>query len=385
MRQRATAEWNGGAPKPPAQMGRKEVNSVHTKQRTFKHLSKNDRLRIERWTRQGLKPPEIADKLRVHVSTIYRELHRGEYERLNGDTWEMETAYSPDIAEERYQANLREKGPDLKIGKDHELANYIEATILANDCSPAAVLGYAQIEGRVFKTTVSVATIYKYIKRGLFLHITQVDLPRRGRRKHSYKKVKTKKDQARASAGESIERRPPEVMNRKEFGHWEMDTVYSKKNSTSRALLVLTERKTRKEIIIAIPNRKAETIVKAIDALERKLGAVAFRKIFKSVTVDNGSEFAAAEELERSAINKTIPQTAVYFCHPYSSWERGSNENANIMIRRKHPKGTDFAKVSAAEIKATETWINNYPRKILGYKSSEIMFRECLRELGIAA
>ena len=201
----------------------------------------------------------------------------------------------------------------------------------------------------------------------------------------NYKKVKTKKDQARASAGESIERRPPEVMNRKEFGHWEMDTVYSKKNSTSRALLVLTERKTRKEIIIAIPNRKAETIVKAIDALERKLGAVAFRKIFKSVTVDNGSEFAAAEELERSAINKTIPRTAVYFCHPYSSWERGSNENANIMIRRKHPKGTDFAKVSAAEIKATETWINNYPRKILGYKSSEIMFRECLRELGIAA
>lgn len=358
---------------------------MHTKQRTFKHLSKNDRLRIEGWTRQGLKPPEIADKLRVHVSTIYRELHRGEYERLNGDTWEMETAYSPDIAEERYQANLREKGPDLKIGKDHELANYIEATILANDCSPAAVLGYAQIEGRVFKTTVSVATIYKYIKKGLFLHITQVDLPRRGRRKHSYKKVKTKKDQARASAGESIERRPPEVMNRKEFGHWEMDTVYSKKNSTSRALLVLTERKTRKEIIIAIPNRKAETIVKAIDALERKLGAVAFRKIFKSVTVDNGSEFAAAEELERSAINKTIPRTAVYFCHPYSSWERGSNENANIMIRRKHPKGTDFAKVSAAEIKATETWINNYPRKILGYKSSEIMFRECLRELGIAA
>lgn len=91
------------------------------------------------------------------------------------------------------------------------------------------------------------------------------------------------------------------------------------------------------------------------------------------------------EEMERSAINKTIPRTKVYFCHPYSSWERGSNENANIMIRRKHPKGTDFNKVSPTQVAATETWINNYPRKILGYRSSEVAFRECLRELGITA
>lgn len=356
---------------------------MQPKERTFKHLSKNDRLRIERWMRQGLKPREIAEKLRVHISTVYRELKRGEYERLDGDTWEMVTAYSPDIAEERYQGHLREKGPDLKIGKDHELANYIEETIITNDCSPAAVLGYALMEGRKFKTSVSVATIYSYIKKGLFLRITQVDLPRRGKKKQSYKKVKKK--QSRASAGESIERRPEAVKNREEFGHWEMDTVYSKKNSTTKALLVLTERKTRREIIIMVPNRKAETIVRALDALERKIGAVNFRKIFKTITVDNGSEFSAAEELERSAINKTIPRTKVYFCHPYSSWERGSNENVNIMIRRKHPKGTNFAKVSAAEIAATERWINNYPRKILGYMSSEVAFRACLREMGLSA
>ena len=358
---------------------------MQTKKRTFKHLTKNDRLRIERWLRRGMKPREIADKMRVHISTVYRELKRGQYERLDGATWEMVTAYSPDIAEERYQANLREKGPDLKIGNDHELAAYIEETIIANECSPAAVLGYALLEGRKFKTSVSVATIYSYIKKGLFLRITQVDLPRHGKRKQGYKKVKTKKDQARASAGESIERRPEEVESREEFGHWEMDTVYSRKNSTTKALLVLTERKTRREIIILVPNRKAETIVRAIDALERKIGAAKFRKIFKSITVDNGSEFSAAEELERSAINKTIPRTKVYFCHPYSSWERGSNENANIMIRRKHPKGTNFAKVSAAEIADTERWINNYPRKILGYMSSEVVFRNCLRELGVIA
>lgn len=360
---------------------------MQTGGRTFKHLTKNDRLRIEKWQRRGLKPPQIAEKLRVHVSTIYRELKRGEYERLDGATWEMATAYSPDIAEARYQEHLREKGPDLKIGKDHELANYIEATIVEKECSPAAVLGYAMMEGRTFETSVSVTTIYSYIKKGLFLQITQVDLPRHGKHKQGYKKVKTKDDQARASAGDSIEQRPPEVESREEFGHWEGDTVYSGKGKcmTTSALLTLNERKTRKDIIIGIPNRKAETVVKALDALERKCGARRFRAIFKSITFDNGSEFSAAEELERSAVNKTIPRTKVYFCHPYSSWERGSNENANSMIRRRHPKGTDFSKVSAAEIAATEEWINNYPRKIFGYKSSEVMFRECLREIGLIA
>lgn len=194
------------------------------------------------------------------------------------------------------------------------------------------------------------------------------------------------KSASRAPAGESIEQRPEEIDEREEFGHWEGDTVYSGKGKrkTTRALLTLTERKTRKEIIIAIPNRKAETVVKALDALERKLGARRFRAIFKSITFDNGTEFAA-EELERSCVNKRLPRTKVYFCHPYSSWERGTNENTNGMIRRRFPKGTNFAAVTNAQIAQAENWINNYPRKILGYKSSEIVFRECLRELGIAA
>lgn len=354
--------------------------------RTFKHLNRTDRLRIEKWLNAGLKPKEIAEKLRVHISTIYRELKRGEYDRLNGETWEMVKAYSPDIAEEKYQAHLREKGPELKIGHDHELATYIEETMIEQDCSPAAVLGFAILEGRKFETSISVPTIYSYIKKGVFLNITQKDLPRHGKHKGTYKKVEKKKA-ARAPAGESIEQRPAEVDSREEFGHWEMDTVYSGKgkNKSKRALLVLTERKTRREIIIMVPNRKAETIVKAIDALERKIGARRFRAIFKSITVDNGSEFAAVDELERSCINKTTPRTMIYFCHPYSSWERGTNENQNGMIRRKHPKGTNFSKVSKEQIAATEKWINNYPRKILGYKSSEIVFRECLRELELTA
>jgi IS30 family transposase len=273
------------------------------------------------------------------------------------------------------------------IDAAHVIRHYIETTILDKDCSPAAVLGFAMIEGKKFKTSLSVPTIYKYIAKGLFLNLTQEELPRHGKKKHKYKKVKKNKSASRAPAGESIEQRPEEIDEREEFGHWEGDTVYSGKGKrkTTRALLTLTERKTRKEIIIAIPNRKAETVVKALDALERKLGARRFRAIFKSITFDNGTEFAAAEELERSCINKHLPRTKVYFCHPYSSWERGTNENTNGMIRRRFPKGTNFAAVTNAQIAQAENWINNYPRKILGYKSSEIVFRECLRELGIAA
>lgn len=229
------------------------------------------------------------------------------------------------------------------------------------------------------------SVVYHYIKKGLFLNLTQEELPRHGKHKQAYKKV-CKKEAARAPAGESIEQRPTEVNERQEFGHWEGDTVYSGKGKvkTTCALFTMTERKTRNEIIIGVPNRKAETIVKAVDALERKLGARKFRLIFKSITFDNGTEFAAADMLERSCINKTIPRTKVYFCHPYSSWERGSNEHVNGMIRRKHPKGTDFSKVSKEQLAATEKWVNEYPRKIFGYKSSAIMFQQCLNELGIA-
>ena len=346
--------------------------------RTYKHLTMTDRLRIEKWLKMGMKPREVADKLRVHVSTIYRELKRGAYDRLDGGTWEVKTAYSPDIAEEKYQAHLREKGPDLKIGNDHELANYIETTILDKDCSPAAVLGFAMIEGKKFKTSLSVPTIYKYIAKGLFLNLTQEELPRHGKKKHKYKKVKKNRSASRAPAGESIEQRPEEINSRETFGHWEMDTVYSSKEG-SCALLVMTERLTRKEIIEKMRDRTAISTVRALNRIERRFGAL-FPRVFQTITVDNGGEFSDVKSLERSILRKGR-RTKMYYCHPYTSCERGSNECANKMIRRKYPKGTDFNKVSRANIKETEAWINNYPREILGWKTSEIVFAECLEEL----
>lgn len=221
-----------------------------------------------------------------------------------------------------------------------------------------------------FGITFCRATIYKYVEDGVFLTLTNQDLPEKGDRKKKHRTIRKK--QARASSGTSIEQRPEYINERQEPGHWEMDTVVGKKRTKAR-LLVLSERVTRREIIIRIKDGRAETVVAALDRLERLYGA-AFYRIFKTITVDNGSEFADADGIERSARRKDAKRTTVYYCHAYSSCERGTNENINRMIRRQFPKGTDFDKVTAAEVKRVETWLNNYPREILGFMSSAQAF-----------
>ena len=346
--------------------------------RVFRHLTYTDRLRIERWQADGLTPRQIADKLRVHISTIYRELRRGAYQRLDGDTWIMYQAYSPDIAEEKYRQNLQAKGAPLKVGNDHAFIAYIEDKILTEKCSPAAALWFAERDGLAFRTKVCISTLYSYIDKGVFLRLTNADLPEKTRRHRQYNKVRRA---ARPPAGESIEQRPAEIETREGFGNWEMDTVYSCRNSAKRALLVLSERKTRKEIILPIPDRTAQSVGLAIDGLERRFGAALFRQVFRTITVDNGAEFSDPRRLETSVLRKGQRRTKVYYCHPYSSFERGTNECINKMIRRRHPKGTNFARVTAAEIKRTEAWINNYPRAIFGGASAEMRWNECLAAL----
>ncbi|MCI6272205.1 MAG: IS30 family transposase [Erysipelotrichaceae bacterium] len=153
-----------------------------------------------------------------------------------------------------------------------------------------------------------------------------------------------------------------------------MDTVKGKKSSSS-SLLVLTERKTRKEIIIKLPKHSAEEVVKAIDTLEEKYQDK-FNVIFKTLTCDNGSEFSYSEEIIKSKINQDKNRTKLYYCHPYSSWERGSNEVANKLIRRYIPKGEDIKNFTDEFIRKVEIWINNYPRKIFNYSTSEEFFMQ---------
>ena len=319
----------------------------------------------------GEKPQAIADRLHVHVSTIYREKKRARMLYRNSD-WTDEERYNPDEAHRIYRENLQRKGAGLKIGKDRALADYLEKKVIEEGYSPAAALASIELEGKTFSTTICVSTFYSYITKGVFRFLTNADLPEKPKRKRKYRTVKVMK---RPPRGESIEKRPAEVETRETFGHWEGDTVYSKKDG-SKALFVMTERLTRREIIVRIKDRTAESVIKALDRIERKCGAVMFRKIFRTITFDNGCEFSDVERLERSAIRKTIRRTKVYFCHPYSSYERGSNECQNKMIRRPFPKGTDFGHVTDAEVAQAEQWINNYPRKILGWRTSEMLFKE---------
>lgn len=118
------------------------------------------------------------------------------------------------------------------------------------------------------------------------------------------------------------------------------------------------------------PKEIAERLDRNRRTIEREItkGMVELKKIFRSITVDNGSEFLDYEGLEQSIMSKK-KRTQIYYAHPYSTWERGTNENINKMIRRFIPKGSDISNYSDEEIKRIETWINNYPRKILGYYS----------------
>lgn len=343
----------------------------------FKHLTYTMRLKIEMRIRAGYKPREIAEELGVATCTIYRELKRGRYEHTKTDLT-TEERYSPEIAEAHYREGLAAKGAPLKIGKNRAVAQFIEHMILQEHYSPAAIcalLRQPEYNDR-YGVTFCRQTIYKYIDDGnIFPHVTNRDLPERGRRHREYKEVRPK----RAPKGRSIEVRPADITAREEFGHWEMDTVVGRKSSKAR-LLVLSERKTRREIIIRMPDGTAANVVRALDRIERRLGR-RFPSVFKSITVDNGAEFADCAGIERSC-RRQEKRTTVYYCHPYTSCERGTNENINRMIRRRFPKGTSFDAVSVKDVKRVEDWINNYPREILGYRSAASLFAE---ELALSA
>ena len=350
---------------------------MEKKARKFSHLTEVNRFKIERMLWEGYSTRQIADAVHVHVSTINREKKRGMCIQRDTELREREV-YCADVAQRKYEENLRAKGPNLKIGNNRDLANFLENLIVDEKYSPDAALAEAIKQGVTGEISICTSTLYSYIDKGVFLRLTNKTLPVKGSRKSSTKKVVRL---SRAPRGDSIEERPEEVAARAEFGHWEMDSVIGKKTNKKR-LLVLTERKTRHEIIVLLENGKTETVVAAIDALERRFGRLRFKKIFQSITVDNGVEFSDYEGIQASCVEDG-ERTHMYFCHPYSSSERGSNENANKMIRRWLPKGTDFTELTAAQVRRIEEWMNQYPRRKLSYNSARDRYIQELTALGI--
>lgn len=342
----------------------------------FRHLTFSDRLKIEALLRVRTPIAEIASIIGCCRQTIYREIKRGFYYRRNKDTWKDIPAYSPDIAEEKYQASLREKGRALKIGSNWEIVQYIEDRIMEGHCSPDVVAAELRMQPERFHTSICTRTIYNYIDRGyIFPNITNEKLPYRRKRKRGYRKVRP----ARPPKGSSIEKRPQDVIAREEIGHWEMDTVVGK-SRTKKCLLVMTERKTRMERLFLLPVHSMTEVVKTLDQIEQEMGRKDFCQCFRSITVDNGSEFQDCAGMEAADENGN-KRTQIYYCHPYSSYERGSNECQNRIIRRFFPKKTDFSKVSEKAVKQVEFWMNHYLRRSLGYRSPQELYDQEMLEL----
>ena len=348
------------------------------KGRMFSHLQWKDRLRIEKMLKEKKSKSEIARTLRVDYTTIMREIKRGLTVQRDTNLVDREV-YCAETAERKYQENLRAKGPDLKIGNDHELAEYIENKIADEGYSPQAALYKIEEDNLSFSVTLSKWTIYKYIDAGVFLRLTNKSLPMGGKKKQKHDKVRP----ARAPKGDSIEDRPEEIDKREEPFHWEMDSVVSaKEGGSKKRFLTMTERTSRADLMFLMPDGTMASVVAVLDGLEKKLGSFNFRRIFQTITVDNGSEFQDWEGMTR-AVTGEGDRTHIYYCHPYSAYERGSNENGNRMIRRKVPKGTDFTGITEADTLRVQRWVNEYPRGILDGRCAGRVLLELAQQAGI--
>ena len=352
-----------------------ELYNNSTKWKKYKHLNEMERYKIEGYLEAKKSAKEIAGLLGRDRSTVYRELKRGRVSLLDYEL-RRKQQYKADAGQMRYVEAGRNKERSLKIGKDRLLEQYIRRKILNDRYSPDAVIGQIKRKGLKFKGMICTKTLYNYIDAGIFSDITNENLwQKRKRQKRGYCTIR--RVCLRNKMARRITERPLEANERLEYGHWEGDCVKGSQGSKT-SLLTLTERKTLEEIIIKLEQATQEEVQKAINTLEKKYGE-RFKLKFKTITFDNGSEFLDWKTLEFSVFDEKTRRVTIYFAHAYSAWERGSNENANRIIRRFIPKGEDIGQFSKSEIREIEKWMNNYPRKSLGYMSAKQAAQECLQ------
>lgn len=332
------------------------------------YMTEHERYKLEFYLEAGRGVSWIARKLGFCRQTIYNEIKRRAY--LHTVRWWDEVRYSADKGQKIHRYNQTAKGRPLKIGTDRTYADFLERKMLGvqdngkvdrrKRYSPAAALELARREG--FETSVSVGTLYNYIDKRVFLNLSNKDLWEKGKpKKQGYRPVR----RVAHPALPSIVDRPQIINQREELGHKEIDLIVGREGSKA-AVLTITDRVGRSELAYKIPDKRAASVRAVFDRLERRLGKRKFREMFKSITTDNGSEF-----LEYNLLTESIfggKRFEVYYCHSYSAWEKGTNENHNRLMRRFFPKGTDFGKVSQREIQEAVDFLNNYPRKILNWK-----------------
>lgn len=333
-----------------------------------KYLQERERYTIEALLKEGFSPAYIADRLGRCRATIYNEINRGKVEHMDRYL-RVKKAYDAYAGQRVREERSHNKGAPLKLGNDLQYVRAVEHLILNEHYSPYACTVYISKNHPEIATHVCTVTLYSYIYKGLFLHVSRSDLPYK---KHAKKRETEPRVPLNHRGGKSIDERPKTANSRKSVGHWEMDTVVSGQGKSLECLLALTDRKSRLEIVRRVSDKRAATVVAALDRFESDMGSDRFFGLFTTITTDNGCEFLDADGITKSLNGHR--RTELYYCHPYRSGERGSNENQNRMIRRWVPKGSDISQYTDDYIAHVQDWLNDYPRKMFGGLSAREVF-----------
>ncbi|MGM0169710.1 hypothetical protein IGI39_004819 [Enterococcus sp. AZ135] len=312
---------------------------------SHKKLTRDNRKCIETMIYDAKSIQEIADRIGVSRTTIDRELKRVPEDLI----------YNADNAQ--LDAEMKRSACGAKSKWTSEFAYQIECD-LEDSWSPEQIANDRQI--------VSFKTIYNWLYAGI-LNVSKQCLRHKGRRQEKQEEARGK-----MTVGHTIDERPASVSTREEFGHWELDTVVSSRGESKACEATFIERKTRFYWAISMRDRTAKSLAQAIKAFVQDLGS---HKAFLSFTVDRGKEFSCWKEIEKDL---DVP---MYFCDPYSPWQRGSNENGNGLFREFFPKGTDFSKVTPTEKQEALRKINMRPKKTLNWKNCWEVFQEEMLQL----
>lgn len=346
----------------------KTNNTIKSKKNQYHHLTKDDRAKIQSLIEQVdengkriFNNSYIAKYIGVNKSTITRELRRIK-SKINIRSGKIKNMpYNADDAQNDYEFKRAMSKANYILDDFPKLKKYIEDRILIDKWAPDAISGYINSH-ELYKqdgfTSISTTTIYRAIHYGL-LKVKKEDT-RRMTKFEKTGKYSKKGNLPKSRLSYSIELRPDDINNRESFGNWELDTVISTTKGTHKCLMTLTERKTRYEIIGILEVKTKEEVIAKFKKIQEYLKEN-IKSIINSITTDNGGEFAGFLEIIE------ITGAKFYFCHPYASCEKGTNEKHNSIIRYFIPKSTLIEHYTVNEINNVCHWMNNYPRKVLNY------------------
>lgn len=325
----------------------------------YKRLSLEEREEISRMLAQKHSFQDIAKSLNRSVSTISREVKSGNANKY---------IYRASVAHRRAVRNSRKRKVDKrKLDDVLKLKRYLYRKLRLK-WSPTQIAETLEIDYPLDMTMrISPEAIYTYLyvlPRGTLKKELLACL--RQNRKYRRKQRRGVQAERKIEDMLSIEERPKEVQGRIIPGHWEGDLIVGKNNRS--ALGTLVERATRATILIPVKNKSANEVARAFAKEVKKLP----QQMKLSMTYDQGREMAEHK------LFTNITGVKVYFAHPRSPWERGTNENTNGLIRQFFPKGTDFTKVSRAEVKKAQRLLNGRPRKTLNWRTPYSVFNQLI-------